>query len=175
MQLKRGLCLLVPVVALLPLGAAMPRPAQATLTCIPKEYRQTWYHYDENGQFDTVKFTAKSFRAQVRTGPQPMTDTMQLHVHQLNSGFTSRQSHPNWGAAQSDHQQRLRLTGWNQPAGTGASYQISLKAFHQQRLMVLSQSNAMGTWVYEHYFQSKKLAKLVGNAHFPGEVYATSY
>ncbi|MFC6202940.1 hypothetical protein ACFP1L_13790 [Lactiplantibacillus nangangensis] len=175
MWLKRGLSLLVPVVALLPLGAAAPMPVQTTLARIPKAYQQTWYHYDENGQFDTVKFTAKSFRSQVKTGTLPMTDTMQLHVHQLNSSFISRRSHPSWGAAQFDRQHRLRLTGWNQPAGTGASYQVSVKTFHQQQLVVLSQSNAIGTWVYEHYFQSKALAKLVGNAHFPGEVYATSY
>ncbi|BDZ31900.1 hypothetical protein RA086_11730 [Lactiplantibacillus sp. WILCCON 0030] len=176
MRRKRLAILTVVVLAILPLGTVKRTVITAkTLSQYPQKYQRTWYHYDNNGKFDTVEFTAKSFKAVDRNSPHRLTDTMTLHVRSVNSRFFKRSRHPQWGAARLVGKHHLRLTGWNQPEYTGANYHVEQRRYQQQTVTVLTQTNSVETWTYEHYFTSQSLAKLIGNAHFPGDVYATSY
>ncbi|HJE86727.1 hypothetical protein KB236_07605 [Levilactobacillus brevis] len=151
--------------------------AQRTLTAYPKRLRGTWYHYDGQGKYDRVSFTAKKWRTVGYDNNQRYASTLKLHQRPMSADADQVVRHPKWVVGlklRARHASWIDLRGWNQSAGDGTYYKVANKYYRGQKLRVMSEAGGGGLWVIQHYYPSKHVAKQMKDHRFPGEVYYAS-
>lgn len=155
-------------------GVINPQSAHAatySLKVFPKVLRHTWYHYDGHGRYDQIKFGYKHYRMRnfyekwyVYNGK----------IHYRNLKATRISHHPNWTFATPVYYHRMHWTniyGWNEGVGDGAYYGVKIRRYHGHRVRVMSEASGADIWTDSHYYATRKVAKALGNKHFPGVLY----
>ncbi|MFC6164683.1 hypothetical protein ACFP3T_08380 [Lactiplantibacillus dongliensis] len=179
-KLNAGLLVLAIIVLLLSSITKRSSAAVTTMTLadFPVSWQRTWYHYDDNGAYDTVTFKTHQFRAVERQSGTTYQHRLQVHQRVLGLNPSQLVRHPTWAVARQRVMSGvnwLNVRSWNQLLGTGWDFKVSQQRLMGQSVTILSQTSSCGTWAYEHYFTSQQLARRYHDMHFPGEVYGTSY
>ncbi len=156
---------------------AHAKTQQRTMKAYPQRLRGTWYHYDGQGKYDRVQFTAKKWRTVGYDNNQRYASTLTLHQRPMNADAAQLARHPKWAVGQkmwARHANWIDLRGWNQSAGDGTAYKVAKKAYHGQKVRVVSEASGAGLWVTQHYYTSKRVAKQMKDHRFHGEIYYAS-
>lgn len=155
-------------------GVINPQSAHAatySLKVFPKVLRHTWYHYDGHGRYDQITFGYKHYRMRNFYGKW---DVYNGKIHYRNLKATRISHHPNWTFATPAYYHRMHWTniyGWNQGVGDGAYYGVKIRRYHGHRVRVMSEAAGADIWTDSHYYATRKVAKALGNKHFPGVLY----
>jgi len=176
-----GSLLVLASVALL-LSSMMNRPRAATteqtLAVMPVGLQRTWYHYDDNGQYDTVTFNQRTFATVEHQSGRTYHNHLTLHQQALGLNPERLPHQPTWGIARQRQLSGvtwLNVRSWNQLIGTGWDFRVTHQTITGRSVTSLNQTSSLGTWTYEHYFTSRILAKKYQLTTFSGEVSGTLY
>lgn len=155
-------------------GVINPQSSHAaaySLKVFPKVLRHTWYHYDGHGRYDQITFGYKHYRMH---NFYEKWDVYNGKIHYRNLKATRISHHPNWTFATPVYYHRMHWTniyGWNQGAGDGDYYGVKIRRYHGHRVRVMSEAGGADIWTDSHYYATRKVAKALGNKHFPGVLY----
>ncbi|WP_461242603.1 hypothetical protein [Secundilactobacillus muriivasis] len=164
---KSALLLLLPLGII---GATTTTSASAknSLRHYPARFQRTWYHYTD-GRYEKMRFTPNHLSSHTYYEKWYYSRSP-LHTRNLNLDGEQVSSHQNWTFA-TFKSPWLWVYGWNQTAGAGDYYKVKIHSYHGVRFRVLSAAGGAGVWTYEHFYATKKVAKVMKNRHFSGERY----
>lgn len=144
--------------------------ARTTMKSIPARYHQVWYHYDGHHHYDALKFTSKTMSSRSYYSGKYYHSRVKLHSRSFNSNPMKIGTHRSWVVGYA-FKPWINIKGWNQSAGDGEYYKVEAKTYHGTRIKVLSDGGGAEAWISAHYYSTKKVAKVLGNHHFPHEHY----
>ena len=146
--------------------------AKPTVKTYPARYQHVWYHYNGDGRYDKMKFTAHNMS--YTQNYENRIDISQSALHSRNSDANpvTLKDHPSWVMGlpvrvRGEHW--VNIYGWNQTTGAGVYYGVANKTYRNRKLRVLTSAHGAGVWTDKHYYLSKKVAKSMGNKHLDGD------
>lgn len=131
--------------------------AKSTLKAFPKAMRRTWYHYDGNGHYGTVKVTATKLKGRTYSFGAWSKYGTTIHARNVHADPMKAKVHP-WSVA-TKFGSWTHVMGWNQSAGAGTYYKVAHQRYQGRSVKVFKVAGGADMTVFQHNYSTKKLAK----------------